>query len=133
MIFSGTTTNSTVGAFHWALPTAAYVEKDGTFVNCHGRIQRVGRCFPPLAESREDWSLLLDLARQLDIPLPWRNPQEIFAGLSEAVRGFEGVTYEGIGSAGTPLPLAASTIDLGPVSPAHMVPGAAMPLAGGAS
>lgn len=130
-IFSGTNTNSAVGAFHWALPTAAYVEKDGTFVNCHGRIQRIGRAFPPLPESREDWSLLLDIARQLDIPLPWRSPQEIFVDLAEAVPAFGGLTYEGIGSGGTTLPPTVSAIGVGAASPEHVAPGAA-PLTGGA-
>lgn len=131
-IFSGTNTNSAVSSFHWALPTAAYVEKDGTFVNCHGRIQRIGCAFPSLPESREDWSLLLDIARQLDISLPWRNPQEIFVGLSEAVPVFDGLTYDGIGSAGAALTLATAAIGAGAASPEHIGPGAGAPLAGGA-
>ena len=77
-VFSGTNENPTAAAAHWVLPTAAYVEKDGTFVNCHGRIQRIGRAFPPLPDSREDWKILLEIARQLNHPLAWRNPQEIF-------------------------------------------------------
>ena len=95
---------------HWVLPTAAHVEKDGTFVNYHGRVQRVGRAFPPLADSREDWRLLLEISRQLDQPLPWRNPQEIFQGLAQAVPYFGGLSYETIGSQGTLLPLPGSTI-----------------------
>ena len=49
LIYSGTNDNRTAAAAHWVLPTAAYLEKDGTFVNCHGRVQRIGRAFPPLA------------------------------------------------------------------------------------
>ena len=40
-VYSGTNENPTVPFAHWVLPSAAYVEKDGTFVNCHGRIQRI--------------------------------------------------------------------------------------------
>jgi predicted molibdopterin-dependent oxidoreductase YjgC len=87
------------------LPTAAYVEKDGTFVNCHGRIQRIGRAFPPVPDSREDWRLLLEVARQLDQPLPWRNPAEIFLGLAQSMDHFSGLSYEKIGSQGAPLAL----------------------------
>ena len=32
-VFSGTNDNATGPFAHWVLPTAAYVEKDGTFVN----------------------------------------------------------------------------------------------------
>ena len=102
-VFSGTNENPTVSWYHWVLPTAAYVEKDGTFVNCHGRIQRIGRAFPPLPDSREDWRILLEVAQQLNHPLPWHNPQEIFLGLASALAPFEGLSYEKIGSHGTPL------------------------------
>jgi predicted molibdopterin-dependent oxidoreductase YjgC len=76
------------------------VEKDGTFVNCHGRVQRIGRAFPPLADSREDWKILLDIARQLNRPLACRNPKEIFLDLAKALSPFAGLSYEKIGSQG---------------------------------
>jgi predicted molibdopterin-dependent oxidoreductase YjgC len=100
LIFSGTNENRTAAAAHWVLPTAAYLEKDGSFVNCHGRVQRIGRAFPPLASSREDWALLLEIARRLDRPLAWRNPQEIFLAMAKTVVAFEGLTYRDIGSQG---------------------------------
>ena len=74
--------------------------RTGRFVNCHGRVQRIGRAFPPLAGSREDWALLLDIARRLDHPLAWRTPQEIFLALAKTVAAFAGLSYEAIGSQG---------------------------------
>jgi NADH-quinone oxidoreductase subunit G len=99
-VFSGTNENPTASLAHWVLPTAAYVEKDGTFVNCHGRVQRIGRAFPPLSDSREDWNILLEIARHLNHPLPWKNPKEIFLGLAQAVTPFAGLSYEQIGFQG---------------------------------
>ncbi len=99
-VFSGTNENSTVPFAHWVLPSASYVEKDGTFVNCHGRVQRIGRAFPPLDDSREDWRILLELARKLGLPLDWRTPEEIFQGLAEALAPFEGLNYGIIGAQG---------------------------------
>jgi NADH-quinone oxidoreductase subunit G len=104
-VFSGTNENPTLSWFHWVLPTAAYVEKDGTFVNCHGRIQRIGRAFPPLPGVREDWSLLLEIARQMGLNPAWRNPKEIFLGLAAAEAPFDGLSYEKIGSQGATLAL----------------------------
>jgi NADH-quinone oxidoreductase subunit G len=121
-IFAGTNDNATARWSHWVLPTAAYVEKDGTFVNYHGRIQRIGCAFPPLVDAREDWRLLLDVARQLGHSHSWRNPEEIFRGLADAVPQFVGLSYETIGSQGVSLAAPASAI--GPVSPAA---GAAAP------
>jgi predicted molibdopterin-dependent oxidoreductase YjgC len=104
-VFSGTNENPTVPWAHWVLPTAAYVEKDGTFVNCHGRVQRIGRAFPPLPDSREDWKILLDIARQLNHPLASRNPKEIFLDLGKAVPPFAGLSYEKIRGQGASLTL----------------------------
>ena len=114
-VFSGTNENPTVPLAHWVLPTAAYVEKDGTFVNCHGRVQRIGRAFPPLEDSREDWRMLLELAGKLGLSFDWRGPEEIFQGLAGALPPFQGLSYETIGSQG---------VD---VAPAESAPEAAAP------
>ncbi len=103
LVFSGTNENATAGLAHWVLPTAAYVEKDGTFVNCHGRLQRIGRTFPPLGDSREDWRVLLELAGRLDLSFDWREPREIFQGLAQAETTFAGTSYETIGETGAPI------------------------------
>ena len=108
-VFSGTNENPTVPLAHWVLPSAAYVEKDGTFVNCHGRVQRIGRTFPLLQDSREDWRILLELAGKLGLPLDWREPREIFLGLAEAGPPFAGLSYETIGDQG---------IEVRPIKPA---------------
>jgi predicted molibdopterin-dependent oxidoreductase YjgC len=99
-VYSGTNENPTVPLAHWVLPSAAYVEKDGTFVNCHGRVQRIGRAFPPLEDSREDWRFLLELAGKLGLSFDWRGPEGIFQGLAETVTPFAGLSYETIGTQG---------------------------------
>jgi NADH-quinone oxidoreductase subunit G len=103
LVFSGTNESPTAALSHWVLPTAAYLEKDGTFVNWEGRVQRAGRAFAPLADTREDWRLLLDLARALGHPLGYRSPQDIFAALAAAVPSFAGLTYKDIGALGAAL------------------------------
>ena len=99
-VFSGPNEGQSASRAHWVLPTAAYVEKDGTFVNCHGRVQRIGRAFPPLPDSREDWRLLLEIAGQLGHALNCRNPQEIFREMSVVVEPFAGLSYDKIGLQG---------------------------------
>ena len=116
-IFSGTNDNPTAAFAHWVLPTAAYVEKDGTFVNCHGRVQRIGRAFPPLEDSREDWRILLELASLLGPSLDWREPQDIFQGLAEAVGPFEGLSYEILGAQGAEVATAGTQPEPGALEP----------------
>ena len=102
-IYSGTNENLTAQLAHWVLPTAAYVEKDGTFVNCHGWVQRIGRAFPPLGDAREDWRILLELSQLLGNPIECRKPEELFAAAADAVAEFEGFSYASIGTQGMSL------------------------------
>ena len=107
-VFSGTNENATAARSHWTLPTAAYLEKDGTFVNVHGRVQRVGCAFPPLSDSRADWNVLLEIAGRLNLGFAWRSPQEVFQALAASVAPFAGLTYERIGLQGASLTTDAS-------------------------
>jgi len=102
-IYSGTNDNSTVPMANWVLPTAGYVEKDGTFVNCKGRVQRIGRVFGPLEDSREDWRILLELAEKLGLPFDWKGPEDIFTALVTAIPDFQGLNYEAVGLQGVEL------------------------------
>jgi predicted molibdopterin-dependent oxidoreductase YjgC len=105
LVFLGSNDNATVARSHWVLPTAAYLEKDGTFVNSQGRIQRIGCAFPPRSGSREDWRVLLDLARHLGLQPTAKSPEEIFLAIEQTVTPFAGLSYESIGSQGVQLAL----------------------------
>ena len=45
------------------LPGAAYTEKNGTYVNTEGRVQRGRRAVYPPGEAREDWTILRAVRR----------------------------------------------------------------------
>ncbi len=96
-IFQGSNENGTCRYAHWVLPGAVAIEKDGTFVNCEGRVQRIGRALQPLQGSRPDWEILLDLAGRLGIPLAMRSPEEIFAAAAQEIPALAGLSYESIG------------------------------------
>ncbi len=102
-IFQGSNVNGTARYAHWVLPSAVYAEKEGTFVNVHGRLQRIFQAFEPLPEARSDSEILLDLFDHLNLPVPGRTAEEIFHAVGEAVPIFSGLTYEKIGLQGTQL------------------------------
>jgi NADH-quinone oxidoreductase subunit G len=53
------------------LPGAAYTEKDATYVNTEGRVQRAERaCFPP-GEAKDDWAIVRALSEALGCTLPY--------------------------------------------------------------
>ena len=53
------------------LPGAAYAEKNGTYVNTEGRVQRGFAATQPPGEAREDWAILRAFSAVLGTPLPY--------------------------------------------------------------
>jgi NADH-quinone oxidoreductase subunit G len=53
------------------LPGAAYTEKEGTYVNFEGRVQRAERAVFPPGEAKEDWAILRALSEHLGAKLPY--------------------------------------------------------------
>ncbi len=102
-VFLGARRNATAEWAHWVLPAAAYLEKEGTFVNGQGRVQLAGRVFPPLGGTREEWRVLLDLADALGLGLAWRGPREIFEALAGFPEPFRRLSHEMIGARGVDL------------------------------
>ncbi len=66
------------------LPGAAYTEKDGTYVNTEGRVQRARRAVFPPGEAREDWAILRALSAALGAPLPFDTLSALRALMIEA-------------------------------------------------
>ena len=53
------------------LPSAAYTEKAGTYVNMEGRVQRSLRATFPPGDAREDWTIFRALSAVLGTPLAY--------------------------------------------------------------
>jgi NADH-quinone oxidoreductase subunit G len=66
------------------LPGAAYTEKDGTYVNTEGRVQRGRRSVFPPGDAREDWAILRALSGRVGRPLPFASLAELRSRLGAA-------------------------------------------------
>jgi NADH-quinone oxidoreductase subunit G len=66
------------------LPGAAYTEKDGTYVNTEGRVQRGFRALFPPGEAREDWRILRAFSGVLGHALPYDDLDGLRARLEQA-------------------------------------------------
>jgi NADH-quinone oxidoreductase subunit G len=64
------------------LPGAAYTEKDGTYVNTEGRVQRAIAAMFPLGEAREDWKIVRALSERLGHQLPYDSIGQLRAALA---------------------------------------------------
>ena len=70
------------------LPAASLAEKDGTFTNRFGRVQRFERAMLPKPPVRADWEILLQLSLALGFGDPAWNPLSIFPLLAAEIPGY---------------------------------------------
>jgi len=103
VIFQGASAGKTSAAAHLVLPSAAYVEREGTFTNFQGRVQRFRTALPPLGEARPDWEIVGRVGRALGASDPVyqaERAEQVFDALAAAVPAFGGLTYRAMGDAG---------------------------------
>jgi NADH-quinone oxidoreductase subunit G len=101
VIFVGSNANATSARAHLVLPAAAWVERDGTFTNFEGRVQRFRAAVPPLGEALPAWEILGRLIAATGAPVTATRSEHWFRALTAAVPAFAGLTYQGIGDQGT--------------------------------
>ena len=63
------------------LPGAAYTEKNGTYVNTEGRVQRGALAVYPPGEAREDWKILRAFSEHVGHKLPYDTIEALRARL----------------------------------------------------
>jgi NADH-quinone oxidoreductase subunit G len=66
------------------LPGAAYTEKDGTYVNTEGRVQRGRLAVTPPGEAREDWKIIRAASQFLGHTLPYDAIEALRAEMAAA-------------------------------------------------
>ena len=67
------------------LPGAAYTEKDATYVNTEGRVQRGRLAVYPPGEAREDWRILRAAGQALGVTLPFDDLGQLRRAMVAAV------------------------------------------------
>jgi NADH-quinone oxidoreductase subunit G len=65
------------------LPGAAYTEKNGTYVNTEGRVQRGRMAVYPRGEAREDWTILRAFSGVIGHTLPYDTIEAVRARLEQ--------------------------------------------------
>ncbi len=87
---------------HVVLPAMSFYEKEGTFTNFKGRVQRLNQSLEPFGQSIPLADLLQRLASRLEVPLSGGPPGEVWKEVASAVPAYRGMTYETIGDLGEP-------------------------------
>ena len=83
-------------AFHAdvILPASGWPEKDGTVTNTNRQVQ-MGRIALPLpGEARQDWWIVQELARRLDLDWNYEGPADVFAEMKQVMPSLDNITWD---------------------------------------
>jgi len=103
LVFQGPTANPVSARAHLVLPSTSYAERDGTFTNFQGRVQRFRQAIEPVAEALPDWVILARVGRALAGREPAyaaERAERVFTALAGAVPAFAGMSYRALGDHG---------------------------------
>jgi len=103
VIFTGTNENATSTLATLVLPFAAWVERDGTFTNFLGRVQRFRAALQPLGEALAAWDLFSRVLGMLGGTPAGGRAELWFRELARTVPAFAGLSYQSIGDGGAML------------------------------
>jgi NADH-quinone oxidoreductase subunit G len=93
---------------HIFFPTTTFAEKDGTFTNHAGRVQRIQRALEPPPGWLTDAEIFTRLFNSIESRQEEFELTGIWAAMERDDRAFAGVRFDQIGADGTPLPGATS-------------------------
>jgi len=81
------------------LPGAAFAEKAGTFTNTERRVQLVRRVLPPPGEAREDWQILLEVARAAGQDFGLHSEGAVFDDAAALTPSYAGMSHARLAAA----------------------------------
>src|SRR5439155_6638588 len=86
-------------------PASSFAEKDGTFTNTERRVNRVRKALPPPGNAREDWRIVVDLARALGAEWPeYRAAEDAWNEFADLSPNWFGIRYDRIEDVGLQWP-----------------------------
>lgn len=87
------------------LPGATFLEKSGTYTNSERRIQKVQKVVEPLAGTKPDGQILVEIMNKLGFDQPDYHPDTMLKEISQIVPFFAGVKWDELGENGKQWPV----------------------------
>jgi formate dehydrogenase major subunit len=76
------------------LPASAWPEKTGTVSNTNRQVQMGRKALPLPGETREDWAIIVDLAKRIGLDWAYAHPRDVFAEMKRAMPSLDNITWE---------------------------------------
>jgi NADH-quinone oxidoreductase subunit G len=86
------------------LPSVTSAERDGTYTNFQGRIQRINAALRPRGEALPAWQIYTHLAQGFGQSWSYAAAEAVLADLASTIPGYQGLSYAKIGDLGYALP-----------------------------
>ncbi|MYA89812.1 MAG: formate dehydrogenase subunit alpha [Boseongicola sp. SB0662_bin_57] len=76
------------------LPSSAWTEKNGTVTNTNRQVQMGRQVVAPPGEAREDWWIVVELARRLGLGWSYEHPSDVFAEMKLNMESLDNITWD---------------------------------------
>ncbi len=87
------------------LPGASFLEKSGTFTNGERRVQRVNKVVEPIAGSKADGQIIVDIMQRMGYDQADYAPDTMLEEISQIVPFFKGIKWQELGDNGKQWPV----------------------------
>lgn len=78
--------NETTRFAHVIFPSASFAEKDGTFTNMEGKVQKINKAIEPVGGALPDWQIICELAKNMGSKgFDFKSPEEIMSEINSVV------------------------------------------------
>jgi len=87
----------------WAelvLPNLSFAEREGTFTNFQGRVQRLRPALLPPGEAKPDWEILQEVCQAMGGEVNYPSAEKVFEEIVGAVPGYKSLSYKDLGNQG---------------------------------
>jgi formate dehydrogenase major subunit len=76
------------------LPASAHAEKLGTFTNTNRQVQMGRPALAPPGEARQDWELIVELARRIGLDWQYRHVSEVYTEMATTMPSLKNISWE---------------------------------------
>lgn len=100
ILYLGTHANGMTAVADDTLPLAMWAEREASYTNFQGRVQKTQTPFPPRGLAVCEWEIWQALAAPLGVALHYKSAADVFDAIGSTVASFKGLTWEGLGTGG---------------------------------
>jgi len=86
------------------LPSSAWPEKTGTVTNTNRQVQMGRPAVPPPGDAKEDWWIIVELAKRLGLRWHYSHPREVFAEMTLLMGSLNNISWERLESTAVTYP-----------------------------